>query len=69
MARSQILILDSLSKKDLQESTVNRVLRIILDTAKRYGEESAEEMATKLMEIVESSETEAEILQKLNQMK
>ena len=65
--RSAILIIRSLSNMDLQESTVERVLSIILDTKKKYGEETAEQKATELMELVESSETEAELLQKLNQ--
>lgn len=66
--RSAILIIRSLSNMDLQESTVNKVLSIILNTKKQHGEDAAEEMATKLMEMVDSSETEAELLKKLNQM-
>ena len=66
--RSRILIIRSLDKKDLQESTVKRVLSIITNTHKKHGEEAAEQKATELMEIVESSETETELLQKLNQM-
>lgn len=64
--RSAILIIRSLSNMELQESTVKRVLSIILDTKKKYGEEAAEQKATELMEIVESSKTEQELLQKLN---
>ena len=67
--RSAILIIRSLSNMDLQESTVKRVLSIILDTKKKYGEEAAEQKATELKAIVDSSETEQELLQKLNQMK
>ena len=67
--RSAILIIRSLSNMELQESTVKRVLSIILDTKKKYGEEAAEQKATELMEIVESSKTEQELLQKINQMK
>ena len=66
--RSAILIIDSLSNMELQESTVNRVLSIILDTKKKYGEEAAEQIASKLMKLVEASNTEAELLQKLNKM-
>ena len=67
--RSRILIIRSLSKKDLQESTVKRVLSIISTTTKKYGEEASEKKATELMELVESSKTEEELLNKLNQMK
>ena len=66
--RSRILIIRSLDKKDLQESTVKRVLSIITDTHKKYGEVAAETIATQLIDIVESSETEDELLKKLNQM-
>ena len=67
--RSSILIIRSLDNKNLQESTVNRVLSIILDTKKQYGEEAAERIATQLIEIVDSSETEEALLQVLNQVK
>lgn len=67
--RSAILIIRSLDNMDLQKSTVERVLSIILDTKKRYGEEAAEQIATELIEIVESSETEDGLLKKLNQIK
>ena len=67
--RSIILIIRSLNKMELQESTVKRVLSIITDTNKKYGTEAAEQKATELMEIVESSKTEQELLNKLNQMK
>ena len=67
--RSVILIIRSLGRKDLQESTVKRVLSIILDTDKRFGKEAAEEIATELMEMVDSSETEEELLEKLHRMK
>ena len=66
--RSAILIIRSLSNMELQESTVKGVLSIILDTKKKYGEEAAEQIAAELMEIVEASKTEAELLQKLKQM-
>ena len=66
--RSRILIIRTLEKKDLQESTVKRVLSIITNTHKKHGEEAAEQIATKLMKIVEASKTEAELLQKLDQM-
>ena len=64
--RSVILIIRSLNNMDLQESTVKRVLSIILDTKKKSGEEAAEEVASKLIEIVESSETEEELLKELD---
>ena len=67
--RSAILIIRTLSNMDLQESTVKRVLSIILDTKKKYGEEASEQKATELMKIVEASRTEEELLNKLNQMK
>ena len=67
--RSRILIIRSLKRMDLQESTVERVLSLITNIYKKHGEEAAEQKATELMAIVDSSETEQELLQKLNQMK
>ena len=67
--RSAILIMRSLSNMELHRSTVERVLSIILDTKKKYGVEAAEQKATELMELVDSSKTESELLSKLNQMK
>lgn len=64
--RSRILIIRSLDSMDLQESTVKRVLSIITDTHKMHGEEAAEQIATELMEIVESSATEAELWKKID---
>ena len=66
--RSAILILGALSDMELQESTKERVLSIIVDTKKKYGEEVAEKVADRLIQMVEVSKTEAELLQKLNQM-
>ena len=54
---------------DLQESTVKKVLSIILNTKKTQGDDAAEEMATRLIEIVDSCETEEELLDKLHQLK
>lgn len=64
--RSAILIIRSLNNMDLKESTVKRVLSIITNTHKKCGEEAAEEVASKLIDVVESSETEEELLQKLD---
>ena len=66
--RSAILIIRSLSNMDLQESTVKRVLSIILDTKEKYGEETAELKATELMKLIETSKTEKELLKKLEAM-
>ena len=55
--RSRILIIRSLKKMDLQESTVKRVLSIITNMYNNLGEEAAEQKATELMEIVDSSKT------------
>ena len=63
--RSAILIIRSLSNMDLQESTVQRVLSIILDAKEKYGEETAEQKATELMGLVEMSETEEDLLKRL----
>ena len=60
--RARILIIRSLKRLDLQESTVKKVLSIISDTTKKYGEEPSEQKATELMEIVDSSNSEAELL-------
>ena len=67
--RSAILIIRSLSNMDLQESTVQKVLSIILNTKKTQGDDAAEEMATRLIEIVDPCETEEELLDKLHQLK
>ena len=67
--RSAILIIRSLSNMDLQESTVKKVLSIILETKNKYGEEASEYIASKLKEIIETSKTEEELLQQLNQTK
>ena len=64
--RSVILIIRSLNNMDLHESTVKRVLSIISNTHQKCGEEAAEETAWKLIDMVESSETEEELLQKLD---
>ena len=66
--RSAILILGTLSDMELQESTKERVLSIIVDTKKKYGEEAAEKVADRLIQMVEASRTEAELMQKLDQM-
>jgi len=66
--RSAILICRSLSNMDLQESTVKKVLSIILNTKKKFGEEASEQKATELMEIVDSCKTEAELLERIKEM-
>ena len=69
---SRILIIRSLSnlekRTDVQEITVKKVLAMILDARAMSGEEGAEQMATDLMEMVDSSQTEQELLNKLAQM-
>ena len=67
--RSIILILRSLGRLDLLESTEKKVFSIILNTKKTQGDEAAEEIATRLIEIVDSCETEEELLDKLHQLK
>ena len=67
--RSIILILRSLGRLDLLESTEKKVFSIILNTKKTQGDEAAEEVATRLIEIVDSSETEEELLEKLHEFK
>jgi hypothetical protein len=64
--RSIILILRSLGRLDLLESTEKKVFSIILNTKKTQGDEAAEEIATRLMELVDSCETEEELLEKLH---
>ena len=66
--RSVILIIRSLNRLELHESTVIRVLSMILDAKKQYGEEASEQTATELMAIVDSCQTEDELLQKIDQM-
>ena len=63
-----ILVIRSLSNKDLQESTVNRVLSIILDTKQKYGAEASEQKVEELMHIVDSINTDQELAKKLDQM-
>ena len=71
--RSRILIIRSLAnlekRTDVQEITIKKVLAMILDAHVMSGEEAAERMATDLMEMVDSSQTEQELLNKLAQMK
>ena len=70
--RSSVLIIRSLSnfekRTDVQEITIKKVLTMILDARAMSGEEAAEQMATDLMELVDSSQTEQELLNKLDQM-
>ena len=70
--RSSVLIIRSLSnfekRTDVQEITIKKVLAMILDAHAMSGEEAAEQMATELMELVDSSQTEQELLNKLDQM-
>ena len=70
--RSRILIIRSLTnfekRTDVQEITIKKVLTMILDAHAMSGEEAAEQMATDLMEAVDSSQTEQELLNKLAQM-
>ena len=71
--RARILIIRSLTNFEkrtiVQESTIKKVLALILDAHAMSGEEAAEQMATDLMEAVDSSQTEQELLNKLAQMK
>ena len=70
--RARILIIRSLTnfekRTDVQEITIKKVLAMILDAHAMSGEEAAERMATDLMEAVDSSQTEQELLNKLAQM-
>ena len=70
--RARILIIRSLTnfekRTDVQEITIKKVLTMILDAHAMSGEEAAEQMATDLMEMVDSSQTEQELLNKLAQM-
>ena len=67
--RSIILIMRSLRRLELLESTRKKVQSIILNTKKTQGDEAAEEVATRLIEIVDSCETEEELLEKLHEFK
>ena len=60
--RSAILIIRTLDQKNLQESTVQRVLSIILEANKKFGVQASEQMATLLIPIVEESENDEELL-------
>ena len=60
--RSAILIIRTLDQKNLKESTVQRVLSIILEANKKFGVQASEQMATLLIPIVEESENDEELL-------
>ncbi len=60
--RSAILIIRSLNKKNLKESTVQKVLSIILEAKKKFGFQASEQMATILIPIVDASENDEELL-------
>ncbi len=60
--RSAILIIRSLDRKNLKESTVQKVLSIILEAKKRFGVQASEQMATVLIPIVDASEDDEELL-------
>ena len=68
--RAVVLIIRSLTRFQertaVQERTVKKVLSMILDAKAMSGEEGAEQMATDLMEMVDSSQTEQELLNKLD---
>ncbi len=70
--RARILIIRSLTnlekRTDVQERTVKKVLSMILDAKHMYGDDGAEQLATDLMEMVDSSQTEQDLLNKLSQM-
>ena len=71
--RSRILVIRSLTNFEkrtvVQESTIKKVLALISDAHAMSGEEAAEQMATDLIEMVDSSQTEQELLNKLAQMR
>ena len=60
--RSAILIIRSLDKKNLKESTVQKVLSIILEAKKKFGIQASEQMATVLIPVVDASENDEELL-------
>ena len=64
--RSAILIIRSLDRKNLKESTVQKVLSIILDANKKYGFQASEQIATLLIPIVDESENDEELLYNIN---
>ena len=64
--RSAILIIRSLNQKDLKESTVKKVLSIIIETKRKYGFQASEQMASVLIPIVDASEDDEELLSNID---
>lgn len=67
--RSIILIFRALRRLEPHENTRKKVVSIIVNTKKTQGDEAAEEIATRLIELVDSCETEEELLEKLHEFK
>ena len=66
--RSAILIIRALDQKKLKESTVQRVLSIILEANKKFGIQASEQMATLLIPIIEDSDNDEELLCNINHL-
>ena len=66
--RSAILIIRALDQKKLKESTVQRVLSIILEATQKFGIQASEQMATLLIPIVEDSDNDEELLCNINHL-
>ena len=67
--RGRILIARSFRKKDLQKSTVERILNHLSSITKRYGGEASDKRAEELIRIIEDERnTEADILLQLEKM-
>ena len=66
--RGRILISRSFRKKDLQKSTVEKILNHLSSISKKYGGETADKRAEELIVIIEKANTEADILLSLEKM-
>jgi hypothetical protein len=66
--RGRILISRSFRKKDLQKSTVEKILNHLSSISKKYGGEAADKRAEELIVIIEKANTEADILSSLEKM-
>ena len=66
--RGRILISRSFRKKDLQKTTVEKILNHLSSISKKYGGEAADKRAEELIVIIEKANTEADILLSLEKM-
>ena len=69
MVTERLKLMHELWEKNLSDTTIEAVVRAIENTRVSQGHREAEQKAIELKAIVDSSKTEQELLQKLNQLK